>query len=565
MNENKSDSQSAKQPAAAVDGVAGIDPQAAQEFLTKPKQEPDKPTVIVPGGEITITKSAEKLFKAVAPTKKLFNRGGVMVEIAQDQNGHCLQIVDAVAAQSRFENHVEFVKRTGKEKLEVPTVISEATAEQYLKSEAFHKLMPKINGIVQCPMLIEKDGKLHLVNNGYDETTGYLVINARPVKEEGMSLDIALQLLKHLVDNYEFMTPGDRSRALASIITPALKLGGLLKGHIPVDVAEADQSQAGKTYRQRVIAAVYNQKLAVVTKKEGGVGSMEETFNEHLVAGKTFIQLDNVRGKLNSQLLESFLTGDGTYIARIPFHSGVQVDPSKFIIFITSNGFEATKDIANRSSIIRIKKRVGHLFQIYENGNDLLTQVFAWQPLFLGAVFAVIRHWHGQGKPRTKDTRHDFREWSQTLDWIVQHILHEAPLMDGHEEAISRASDPNLTFLRQIVLQVKSRQKLGQSFSATEIFELCDDAGISVPGIAEGSRHNAETGKKQIGKIMLGLFKEGGSDSVTVDDVNVTRDVTRVTTQAGNPQSMKKYCFFMGDRPQAPAPLGEGKKPRQNP
>lgn len=583
MNDNNSNIQVMENPTTANEGVAEIDPQAAQEFLTRPKQEPvkptepnqtpDKPTVNVPQGETTISKSAEHLFKAIAPTKELFNRGGVMAEIVEDENGHSLQIVDAVAAQSRFENHVEFVKIAGKEKLEVPTVITEAMAKQYLKSEAFRKLLPKINGILQCPMLVEQCGRLHLVNNGYDEVTGYLVINARPVKE--MALKQAEDALEQLIENFDFVTPGDRSRALASIITPALKLGGLLKGHIPVDVAEADQSQSGKTYRQKVIAAVYNQKLAVVTKKEGGVGSMEETFNEHLIAGRTFIQFDNVRGKLNSQSLEAFMTSDGTFPARIPYHGGVQVNPSKFVIFITSNGFDATKDLANRSSIIRIRKREGHLYPVYEDGNDLLAQVFKWQPEFLGAVFTVIRHWHEQGKKRTKETRHDFKEWCQSLDWIVQNILGESPLMDGHQDAKARTSDSGLTFLRQVAMQVKLLKRLGQSFSATDLFELCDDAGIPIPGIAEGSRHDADTGKKQIGKIMGGLFTPG-KDSITVEDVTVARGEERVTTQAGNPQPMKKYYFFSTEKPPSqpdagqpaasPAPLGDEKsKPSQNP
>ena len=40
---------------------------------------------------------------------------------------------------------------------------------------------------------------------------------------------------------------------------------------------------------------------------------MEELFSDHLVKGRVFIQFDNVRGKLDSQYLESFLTAEGTF------------------------------------------------------------------------------------------------------------------------------------------------------------------------------------------------------------------------------------------------------------
>ena len=158
-----------------------------------------------------------------------------------------------------------------------------------------------------------------------------------------MDLATAVELIKTILEDFDLVTDGDKSRAIASLITPALKLGGLINGPIPVDVAEANASQSGKTYRQRMVAAVYNHKPAVVTKKGGGVGWME-TFSHHLIKASPFIQFDNVRGKLDSQYLESFLTAEGSFSARIPYHGSVSIDPSKFIVFISSNGFQATKD-----------------------------------------------------------------------------------------------------------------------------------------------------------------------------------------------------------------------------
>lgn len=45
------------------------------------------------------------------------------------------------------------------------------------------------------------------------------------------------------------------------------------------------------------------------------LGSMEQTFSEHLIKGRPFIQFDNVRRKLESECLESFVTGEGTFNA----------------------------------------------------------------------------------------------------------------------------------------------------------------------------------------------------------------------------------------------------------
>ena len=241
----------------------GGDPAAleqAREFLLRPATRTDAlPTVRIPGGGVTITESANELFRAIAPHRQLFYRGGLVLELVSDDSGTVTQVLDSVSAQSRFEKYVRFVKpvRSGEHVLLSPTNISEAVAKQYLRSEACRTLLPKLNGILQCPLLVEKDGRLHRVTEGYDEHTGFFIAGGRP--PETLSLHDAVTFLTSLVQDFDFVTPGDRSRAIASLVTPALKLGGLIQGPIPVDVAEANASQSGKTYRQKLVAALYNQ------------------------------------------------------------------------------------------------------------------------------------------------------------------------------------------------------------------------------------------------------------------------------------------------------------------
>ena len=519
--------------------------QAALEFL-RPESENQRHAhpvvhVMVPGGSVTITQSAEELFRAIAPTRQLFYRGGVVVELVDEGEVYMIQVLDAVAAQSRFEKYVRFSKTTkvGDQYMPTPTTISEPIAKQYLKSEACRNLLPKLNGVLHCPLLVEKDGRLHRVEQGYDEATGYFVASSQPL--ETVQVEEAVGFLSGLLNDFDFATPSDRSRAIASLLTPALKLGGLINGPVPVDVAEANASQSGKTYRQKMVAALYNQRPAVVTKKAGGVGSLDETFSEHLVKGKVFIQFDNVRGKLDSQFVEAFLTADGPVLARTPFRSSMTIDPSKVILFISSNGFEATKDLSNRASIIRIRKREGYQFRTMD-GKDLVQLMFSWQPLLMGSVFAVVQEWHRQGKPKTNETRHDFREWCQSLDWIVQNIFHAAPLMDGHQEAKARAANPNLSFLRLVAIKLNEKHRLDQRISASDITELCFEEDLEIPGLSPENQ-TVEQGPPQIGRIMGGLFKE--AEEVVGEEFKVTRHQERGRTEAGNPQTLNRYTFSL--------------------
>ncbi len=169
-----------------------------------------------------------------------------MVELVNEGEGYSVQVLDAVAAQSRFEKYVRFFKnsKVGETVMPVPTTISEATAKQYLKTDACRNVLPRLNGVLHCPVLIEKDGQLHTIAQGYDETTGFFVTTAD--QPANYTCEEAVQMLPKLLRDFDFVTAGDRSRAIASFLTPALKLGGLIQGPVPVDVAEANASQSGK-------------------------------------------------------------------------------------------------------------------------------------------------------------------------------------------------------------------------------------------------------------------------------------------------------------------------------
>lgn len=512
----------------------------ARAFITAPRTQESKPQVIIPKGHVTISESAEQLFGVIGPTNQLFYRDDGVVELIESNGVYSLRPLDPVRAQSQFEKFVTFMEQKTINGLRVPyqTKISRAIAEEYLKSDECRRLLPRIHGISQSPLLVERDGILHLVQSGYDAQSRIYVANNSLVEEIG--IEDAVRRLNVLLEEFDFVSGGDKSRAFASIITPALKLGGLVYGSVPIDVAEANASQAGKTFRQKLVAAIYNQDLAVVTRKSGGVGSMEETFNTYLAQGKTFIQFDNVRGTLDSQLLESFLTAEGSFAARIPYVGSVGIDPSQHLLYLSSNGFQATKDLANRASIVRINKREGHNYRQFD-GKGLLTHTRKNYMHFLAAVFALVRHWFNQSKPRSSSSLHDFREWEQVLDWIVVNVLGQAPLMSDHADAKLRSTNPLLGFVRSIAIALAIRDRLGQPLTATQLVDVCQQEQLDLPGSSERRASNLAAQRQTMGKIMGNLF--GDTDTLHLEDYRVRRQAQPSVTASGNPQSLNAYVF----------------------
>lgn len=423
----------------------------------------------------------------------------------------------------------------------MPTVLSADVANKYLTAEE-RRALPEIEGVLNFPILTEREGELVTVSEGYHEKTRLLVLN--PISLPEVSLDLAVRLLRRILRDFSFQTPGDESRAIASLLTPALKFGGFITGPIPADVAEADKSQSGKTYRQKLTAAVYGETLRVVTKKEGmGVGSLEESFSTALVAGRPFIQFDNVRGKFDMQKLESFLTASDYFTARPAYSKEIVINPARYYIFINSNGYHATKDLANRSSIIRIRKREGFSFRTRPDatGNRLDTLAFVklHYPTFLSSVFQVIREWHERGKPRTDELRHDFRDWVQILDWIVQNIFSAAPIMDGHEEAQKRVSDPDQTFLRALVLAIVDSQQVGMDLRASELAQMCANRNISIPGLPDADVNDAQKSSLVLGRVLGRLF--GEKDEVAVDLHILSRELQDAVSASSHKYTEKVY------------------------
>jgi len=480
------------------------------------------PHVILPSDDVTISNTAEDLFKLMGPSHQVFMRGGAVVTLVKRDDGLlALDILRPAAARSLFEKYARlFAWRAGQKGEQVlkPVTCAHDMAEALLLSAEAAKYLPRVQGLINCPVLREIADDLVAAGPGYDEVTRLLVTGGAipPV----VPLPEAITHLKALFADFDFQTPGDLARAIASLISPALQMGGFLKGRVPADVAEADQSQSGKTCRQKLIAAVYNEKVSLVTNRQGGVGSVDESLNQQLVAGRPFIQFDNFRGRFDSAHLEAFLTADGTFSCRVPHRGEVGVSPESFFIFMSSNGVNTTRDFANRSNIIRIRKQPpGYQFQKYEEG-DLLSHVRHWQAYYLGCVFAVIRAWHAQGRPRTTETRHDFRDWAEIVDWIVQNIFQTVPVMDGHRQAQERVSNPALVWLRSVVLAVNESGELDCPLTATDLFGLCDGADIPVPGLRPDT--DEDKGKKVIGTLMAKLFKE--TNPLEVDGFAVTRE-----------------------------------------
>lgn len=172
---------------------------------------------------------------------------------------------------------------------------------------------------------------------------------------------------------------------------------------------------------------------------------------------------------------------------------------------------------------------------------DTLAFCFAQHPMLLGAIFAIVEAWAAAGKPRTNETRHDFREWAQVNDWIVQRLLGQAPLLDGHNELKARAANPDLTFVRQLGLLVEAEAHLGHPLSASQLTTICQNGNLDIPRVGKEEQLDEEKGRMLIGRLMGTLF--GEEQQLVSDEYRINREKLRRDTNTGNWLEVNCYTF----------------------
>lgn len=186
---------------------------------------------------------------------------------ADDEQQIKLEPVKPAAACSDFETVARLMRTKVKpngETYDVPAICSEGLSRAVVASQAFYNALPPIRVMSRCPVLIERHGRLEAIT-GYDRESAILAMGQEPI---AVSLDEAKSLIELLLCDFQFADEGDKSRAAAAFITPAMVLGGLLGGRAPADLGEADDSQSGKGYRTRCTTAIFNHYARTITQRE---------------------------------------------------------------------------------------------------------------------------------------------------------------------------------------------------------------------------------------------------------------------------------------------------------
>jgi hypothetical protein len=515
-----------------------------------------------------------RVFEVISPTHTMFLQGGQVVCVETINAQPEIVPVDACKAIRLVEQNIQCLKvetaKDGETKL-IPVPLSEHNAKLLVRGVQAGEL-PELKGITHCPPQVESKVdantvKLTVAKPGYVPETGWW--NASDARIKLPPLDQAVAKLKWLYREFDFATPGDRSRALVYPIGISLKLSGFIRDLVPLDFGTANDQQAGKGTRQRITSAFFGARAELVTQSESHIGGTSEQFKSACLAGKPFIQLDNF-DHFDCREMEAFLTGDRVRM-RDAYGRFRTVDPANHFVFLTSNGLAARRDLALRSWFIRIaKKPEGFQFHRYPEGG-IVEHVLANQAEYLGCIYAITTAWWMDYCKRTNETRHSFREFTQVCDQIAQRILGEAPVMEGRDEAVEHYSDAGRVFFSRMFDVLQKRGKLNVLYRAGQLSTMAFRFSIPIPGTSASSRLDERAGAKLIGSLAADMF-----DSIPVLDLGNGRTVERQEGRAAEdwdsdefgqyrlPRVAKEtFCYVFKLAGEHTAQVGEARKTPQ--
>ena len=408
-------------------------PKPAPDPLTAASDDP-RPKIQLPGDDRTVSSFALDLAAILRP-EMIFRNCTEVVTLNVEKDG--LQVIKPELLSTWIEQHAYTykLKSVAKHTFQINRTLPFGDARSVLASHEFTGGLRKLRRVhpVRLPV-IRADGRLELLDEGYDEATETLTMRSA-VAYTDMDLEQARAVLDDLFGEFAFPDEG-RSKAVAISAMLTLFAGGILRRYSlrPCFDITANAEGAGKTILVTTCVVPIIGYMPTSSKPE------EETEMRKLLLAcvreaKLVLVLDNTKGNLSSPSLEGFLSSP-IWEDRILGATALYKADNLATVFITDNLCRFTPDMRRRSLVCRL-----HLAQ--ERAEDRtfkaslsISSLLAQRQRILSALWALCRHWDALDRPKPSTHNSSFAAWSDSIAGIVEASGYLAPtLPDTAEDA----------------------------------------------------------------------------------------------------------------------------------
>lgn len=402
----------------------------------------DRPKITIERNNVkAINDIAEKALIAACPF--LYSRGGEivrpMIATAPDGRGGATRTIKIrTLKRAALHEHLDaaacWVKYDGRSKCDMP-VDAPMTVADALLARGASSLRP-LTGVIEAPTL-RADGSI-LDTPGYDTQTGLLFIPSckypmvpkAPQKADALA---AIMRIEAVIDKYPFVSPVDRSVALAAILTCSIRRA---LNKAPMFAMNAPAPGSGKSALVDVASIIVTGSTIPVFAQGENEAEFEKRLHGALLAGHSMVSFDNVTRPIEGNALCQAMTQQ-TMEVRPLGTSDTRTVPTSTTFFATGNGLVVRDDMTRRVLECRLDPGVERPELRVFDFNPLDVAKAQRATLLVDALTVMRAHRLAQHEARSR--RFDFNEWStmvaDALVWLG--YADPAESMDR-----TRASDP---------------------------------------------------------------------------------------------------------------------------
>lgn len=454
---------------------------AASEKIEQPYV---RPKITVPGLGRSLSTFVHELAEHIKNSNFFVLNHELVYYKFDDKTGHTVcKSVNGTMFRTLIEKYVNVVTTCvngeTKQKFDSPRSLKADEATAIVSSPQFLDGLRVIKRVNNCRApIMRKNGNIELLPEGYDEESKTMTISTVDFSED-MEIETACKIIDRLFDNCNFDNRYQRDRSKAVAVSAMLTLFAptLLPEHSlrPCFIVEANASGAGKSILISLIA-IPTIGYAAATTIPKTSEEMHKVLITTLRAGKQALFLDNVKGRIDCDALEAFISA--------PFYSGRLLGgnvtfngQNDTTVFISVNNAHVTPDLDRRSLFINLHMKNQRAVDQDFGGRKIEHQKLVdSRPIILAALWSLVKYWDENGRKPGSVKNSAFTSWASIIAGIVETAGFGAPATPRISDI---SAEPDGDDMLRVKEHIVANEPAGQPYEYEfhEFCKLCREVG----------------------------------------------------------------------------------------
>ena len=381
-----------------------------------------KATITCEPGSIARTVDAAE--RVLAGTGRHFQRAGSIVVINRDPASHeeIITPLSVGATTLDLANEANWLRYDGRKEAYVPCDPPARHMSALIDRDSYRHL-PVLNGLARQPFL-RSDGSLCKII-GYDKASGIFgtfgedefVIGESPSRIQALH---ALDIIAGLLEEFPFASNGDKSAALAAILTATIRPS---LDHAPMFHVRSHSVGSGKSYLCSAITAFATDRKGSPMAFPNDDDECRKLLLAELMRGPAVIEFDNMTTDIiPHKSLCTALTSE-SLSGRILGVSKTASVSTKSLFLSSGNNVSPVRDMTRRCITINLNPMVETPATRTFKRPELHREIQKNRALYVAAGLKIILAFIEAGKPMTTcKALAGFGNWSdlcrQSLLWL---------------------------------------------------------------------------------------------------------------------------------------------------